>query len=373
MVVSGRARPACTSGWLHPPVNASDVYGSSLWQGLRSSVLEAWAGSSLSSYSSAWNAFVGFCSDRQPPLSPLPASEATVGLYLFHRLGPARSFAVIKTASAAIAQMHTANNLPSPCGGLLPRLVRKVARRRLGEDVRNVKAPFRWVDLRDFAVHSCTVGQPAVRWIIALLAAISFAGFARPSEPTLLQWKHVEFSSSHVTLTFPRRKNRVYRESKVRIAFTGRIGCPTGLLRTWCSLRGGGRATEDFVFPGFDGRAVQRGAEASACLHPRPITYGQFRHYLSKWLAPRLNLTQQAFLEKFGMKSGRSGGASAAAGANIPFEVWGAQGGWQSREAQLRYMEIDLEQALSVSRAVLEGAVPETQVDGEASDSSDSE
>ena len=56
------------------------------------------------------------------------------------------------------------------------------------------------------------------------------------------------------------------------------------------------------------------------------------------------------------MKSFRSGEASATGAANIPFEVWGAHGGWQTRKAQLRYMEIDLAQALGVSTIVTGGA-----------------
>ncbi len=65
------------------------------------------------------------------------------------------------------------------------------------------------------------------------------------------------------------------------------------------------------------------------------------------------------------MKSFRSGGASTAGAANIPFEVWGSHGGWQSRDDQLRYMGIGLQQALQVSTAVttLPNIDPETLED----------
>ena len=83
-----------------------------------------------------------------------------------------------------------------------------------------------------------------------------------------------------------------------------------------------------------------------------PLPYQRLRHWMSKLLAPLHNMTLKEFQDRFGMKSFRSGGASAAGAANIPFEIWGSHGGWQSREAQLRYMEINLQQALQVSTTV---------------------
>ena len=93
---------------------------------------------------------------------------------------------------------------------------------------------------------------------------------------------------------------------------------------------------------------------------------------MSKLLAPLHNMSLvKDFQSKFGLKSSRSGGASAAGAANIPFEVWGSHGGWQSRDAQLRYMEISLQQALQVSTAVtsLPFVDPETLEDSSEEDS----
>ena len=84
-----------------------------------------------------------------------------------------------------------------------------------------------------------------------------------------------------------------------------------------------------------------------------------------------MGLTEKEFQQKFGMKSFRSGGASAAGAANIPFEIWGSHGGWQTREAQLRYMEIDLAQALSVSTTVTGGPLPRALTPESDSESSD--
>ena len=77
------------------------------------------------------------------------------------------------------------------------------------------------------------------------------------------------------------------------------------------------------------------------------------------------------FTKKFGMKSFRSRGDSAVGAANIPFEVWGSHGGWQTREAQLRYLEIDLAQALNVSNIVSGGTDPQVVTPFSDSESSD--
>eukprot|EP00873_Tetraselmis_striata_P037156 jgi/Tetstr1/457420/TSEL_004206.t1 len=82
------------------------------------------------------------------------------------------------------------------------------------------------------------------------------------------------------------------------------------------------------------------------------------RRYLARWLSPLLTpaITEAAFLTRFGTQSSRSGGASAAANADIPFATWGQHGGWKSTSAQLRYyryMGPDEEHVLFVSRAIL--------------------
>eukprot|EP00873_Tetraselmis_striata_P028602 jgi/Tetstr1/448866/TSEL_036092.t1 len=74
----------------------------------------------------------------------------------------------------------------------------------------------------------------------------------------------------------------------------------------------------------------------------------------------------------YGLLRRRSGGASAAANADIPFATWGQHGGWKSTSAQLRYMGLDEEHVLSVSRAILslaeEDELDDSDGDGSPSD-----
>ncbi len=56
---------------------------------------------------------------------------------------------------------------------------------------------------------------------------------------------------------------------------------------------------------------------------------------------------------KFATQSGRSGGASAAANAEVPAELWGQHGDWKTMDAQKRYMKTHPTRLLSVSRAAM--------------------
>ncbi len=89
-----------------------------------------------------------------------PLLHTIVAMFLFQKLAEARSFAVIKTASAAINQAHVLNLLPSPTSHQLLGMVRKLAHRRLGSEAKNVKAPFDWAVIGRFATEFARGDQP---------------------------------------------------------------------------------------------------------------------------------------------------------------------------------------------------------------------
>ena len=204
--------------------------------------------------------FVRFCNERNPPLCPMPASAVSVALFLYLRLSGASSYSVVRTASAAINYMHEINLLPSPTKGHLPALVRKLAKRRIGLDVKNIKAPFKWADIGSFAAKFCRPGSPQVRQMMVVLAVVTFAGFCRYGEPIRLLWRHVVFSETHVTLDLQRCKNVIYRVSKVRIGFNPSSPCwPASLFLRWRAIRFGDSHPDSPVFPSFNGRLMGRG------------------------------------------------------------------------------------------------------------------
>jgi hypothetical protein len=151
----------CSSGWEACPFDqATDRIGTALFRDLRTGVSEAWAQGSVYGYTTAWNGFVKFCGERVPLAFPLPASPTTMALFLFQKLAEAKSYLVIKTASAAINHAHVLNLLANPTSHQIPGMVRKLAQRRIGSEAKNVKAPFDWAVIGRFATEFARVGQP---------------------------------------------------------------------------------------------------------------------------------------------------------------------------------------------------------------------
>ena len=345
-----RARLAGVTGnWAASPVHASDLVGTAVYGRLHATALRGWEESSLQQYVYAWNTFFMWCAERTPPLCPLPAEEVTIAMYFQHRLDSAKSFSVLRSASAAIAAFHKVNLFPQrPTRGPLPSMVRECGKRLLGLAANRDKAPFPWEAIARLALVFCTPTSEPWRWVVGLLAVVCFAGFGRYNDFAPMLWQDIVFEPTFVVFRFVKRKHNVYKlKSQVRVArLEGRSVCPYALLQQWQARSGG--PTVGVVFPGFAAALSQR------CLTPGvPISYRRYRTCLSVDLGPFLELSPAAFLKRFGTQSTRSGGASAAANAGIPFEVWGQHGGWRSRTAQLVYMACDVPTTLSTTLAIM--------------------
>ena len=344
---------AGASNWAFHTSTSSDPVVIELLGDLQRSALEGWATSSLRKYASGWNMFVGWCAARRPLLSPMPASELTVALYLQQRMNEGTSIAAVKSASAAISMMHKANlHAEEPTKGLLPGLVRRANRRKFGTAATRDKEPFLWSDVVQLAVY-CAPAAPAVCWAcVALAALLSFAGFCRHSDAALLLWRDIVFASTHVELVFTLRKNNQYKlKQRVRIAsMPAEPVCVVALLRAWRLRTFAGLNSP--VFRGFDGRTAASDPKATL-LGSLPLSYDQYARYLRQLLGPIVGASAAEMKRRFGTHSCRSGGASAAANAGIPFEVWGQHGAWNTHSAQLVYMSLDMESCLSTTRAIL--------------------
>eukprot|EP00873_Tetraselmis_striata_P016088 jgi/Tetstr1/436352/TSEL_025188.t1 len=184
-----------------------------------------------------------------------------------------------------------------------------------------------------------------------------FAGFCRYNDLRVLRWEDVSFLSTFLEFRVVKRKNDQHRLcGKVRVAkMPGAVGCVYGLMRRYHAVMIRWATPTLPVFPGFSGTVLRHKGELGIVPASSPIEYPTFRRYLARWLGPLLTpaITEAVFLTRFATQSSRSGGASAAANADIPFATWGHHGGRKSTSAQLPYMGLDEEHVLSVSRAIL--------------------
>ena len=119
-----------------------------------------------------------------------------MALYLAHVAERATSFAVIKSASAAIAYFQKINLFEhNPTISPLASFVRAAFARRLGTAPRRRKAPFLWVDVMRFATAYLS-GSPAYcHLVVVTCCIISFGGMCRFGE--LVATRPVDLSFSN--------------------------------------------------------------------------------------------------------------------------------------------------------------------------------
>jgi hypothetical protein len=79
------------------------------------------------------------------------------------------------------------------------------------------------------------------------------------------------------------------------------------------------------------------------------VSFGQYTRFLSQWLGTIIGVSAKQIMLIDGSHSGRSGGASAAAPANVPIQRWGQHMGSVSRSSQFNYMQLSSSWLLSVS------------------------
>ncbi len=102
--ILGTGRNSVTSsGWASLDVNRDDPVEVALAARLQHFAIAHVAGSTSKEYVGPWNKFVKWCGERLSERCPLPASNFTVALFLQSVADGAKTFAPVKSHSAAIA------------------------------------------------------------------------------------------------------------------------------------------------------------------------------------------------------------------------------------------------------------------------------
>jgi len=181
-----------------------------------------------------------------------------------------------------------------------------------------------------------------------------FRGMCRYAGASCLRWRNIRLMEygSGFELTFDKRKNAPYRQgNKVTMASAPLAGvCPARMLLDLREHTGG--SGDMFVFRGFVDRLVSKPPGKTAP-GPSRKKYVQFLIYLSLWFSLVMGLFMELFQKQFATQSVRSGGASAAANAGVPAELWEQHGDWKTVEAQKRYMKTKPSRLLSETWAAM--------------------
>lgn len=211
------------------PVIEGEMVPSDLVAAARAYAADARAASTKRAYASDLKLFSAWC--EALGLESLPASPATVALYLTHMAEAGKKVATIGRALAAISVLHTVSGMPSPRRDGRVMEVLKGIRRGLGTaQVR--KAPV-MVDTLRAMVNSTSEGLQGKRNRAILV--FGFATGFRRSEVVSLDMTDLVFGHDGIAVTLRRSKTDQEGAGRTIAVFYGSHPetCPVRVLKTW--------------------------------------------------------------------------------------------------------------------------------------------
>jgi integrase len=223
-------------------------------------VENAQAANTTRAYAADWRDFSGFCSRHGAP--PLPASPATLALYLTDLASRVRVSTLTRRLSA-IAQAHHLAGHESPTESTAIRKLVRGIRRTHGTAV-SPKRPLLVPDLLTI-LEKLPPGRIGIRDRALLL--IGFSAALRRSELVALDWGDLAETREGLVVTVRRSKTDQEGEGRKVAIPRGReeITCPVATLRGWQAETG---ATAGAVFLHVDrhGRLLGRMSDQAVAL-----------------------------------------------------------------------------------------------------------
>ena len=257
-------------------------------------------------------------------------------MYLVRLLQTTASLASIQAAAFGVAWAHQKACLPSPSHHTLVKQLLEACTRILGTCPKSRKMPITADQVKE-VVRKFGGGNLSELQITCLIS-IGFKAFLRWDDLKDLRRHDLIITGVHMSIALAKRKNDQFREgSLILVACSHSSSCPVAVTERF--LLTGGHHQSDYLF-----RKICH-TKQSFSLCPQPLTYSRASELVRKQLkAMWLNLKQ------YGLHSLRSGGASAAAAAEIPDRLLMRHGGWRSESAKNMYIQETEETLLRVSR-----------------------
>ena len=280
--------------------------------------------------------------NRYAEVTPMPAQDTYIALYLISLLQQGKSSHVIGSTLYAIKWAHEMNGLSDPTRSFSRNLLE--CAHRIAKPKRKPKEPLMPSHLHAIydLIHREHADLLQLRKFTILL--ISFAGFLRFAEASQLRRGDIRFYSTHMSLFIEGSKTDVYRDGHVLLI--SRVNSPicpvTGLARYIKAARLA-HLYDDYIF-----RAVtwwRKDNRYSLRSTNRPISYTTARQ-------DTLDLVGKIGLDPrlFGLHSARSGGATVAANRGVPDRLFKRHGRWVSEKAKDGYIKDSVHNLLQVTR-----------------------
>lgn len=302
--------------------------------------LSSRADSTRRNYQYSFNAFCKWCFSHNITKT-LPTTEFYVSLYLVHLANLGKSTSTLNESVYAISWAHRLAGLENPCKSDLVISVKEGAHRVKGHFVQK-KEPITPDMLKKICVLYGNDNSNLKDLRLACMCVLGFAGFLRYSEIANLKMNNITFCSDHVKLFLEVSKTDIYREGReVVISKTGNITCPVEMLRKYIMLANIQIDSSEHMF-----RPLSFCKSTNTYkLRKGPLSYTTAREILLKALKD-LGLDTK----HFGLHSLRSGGATAAASAQIEDRLFKKHGRWKTDKAKDGYVKENITQRLLVTK-----------------------
>ena len=251
-----------------------------------------------------------------------PAEGIHIALYLQH-LGESRySKSAVEDTVNGLAWTHSIPGVLSPTDSPIIKTTLEGLKKLLAKPV-NKKLPFT-VDMLKAIVQDAKESDTLANIGLASACLLSFAGFLRFDELANIHPCDLSVGPDHLVIRIPRSKTDQLRQgSEVAIARTFTETFPVAMLESYIR-RGGIQMVSDknLYRPIVNGKVQKLKKEGG-------LTYSRTRELLKE------KLQELGFSStEFNLHTLRAGGATAAAGAEVPDRIYKRHGRWKTENAK---------------------------------------
>ena len=302
-----------------------------------------YADTSNSKYERAWNKWRSW-TNQYPEVLHCPADPFFVACYFNDLILHKEKLTIVLSAFNAIKWGHTKSGEISPTDHPFVKTAFEGAKRLAVPSIKNKKEPVTSDMLRQFTSHyGYSNNFCHLRFLI--LALLGFAGFFRISELLVVKIKHVKFSSSHAEIFVEKSKTDQLREGNiVYICKSGGQCCPVTWLTRYLNTTGLKSQPEAFLLC-----RLYKTKKGHNVHGNKGLSYTRAREMFIE----HIDLLYKEVKGKFGLHSLRSGGASAAANADVNERLIGKHGRWAPKSTSMgTYIKDSKQKRLSVTSSL---------------------
>ena len=273
-------------------------------------------------------------------VEPLPANPIFVALYITKLIEEKRSVSVVNSAVYAIKWAHELSGYESPTTHPFIKNLMESTKRSFGKPVQRKEPVTPEMLLSLCSKYKDTSDITAIRDIAMI--TLAFSAFLRYDELSKLKCNQVHFYDEHVTLNIEFSKTDQYRKgNEIVLAKLPSVACPYVNLHRYISVCNIDLHSDFYLFQPL----VCTNNIVKCISKNKPLSYTRARETLINRLKEVVNTDMN-----IGLHSLRSGGATAAANANVSDRCFKLHGRWKSETAKDGYVDDSLESRLFVSQ-----------------------